>query len=224
MVRRMARRTTSPSAGPDPWSAAERKVLARLRTPGDIQRLLETTAYSTEPIYRSPRAVLRDRRAHCFDGAMLAAAALERLGHRPRLVDLRAHRDDDHVLAVYQVDGAWGAIGKSNFVGLRGRDPVYASLRELAMSYFEAYFNLERRRSLRSVSRPVDLGAFEHLAWRTNDVAMEAIAARLDASPHAPLVSDAVARRLDPIDQRTWDGHTVGTDFAGAYDPNKKKG
>ncbi len=177
---------------PNPWTAAERKVLDRLRTPADVQRLLEKTAYSTEPIYRSPRAVLRDMRAHCFDGAMLAAAALERLGHEPQLVDLRAHRDDDHVLAVYRVGRDWGAIGKSNFVGLRGRDPVYRSLRELAMSYFEAYFNLDRERSLRSVSKPVKLRAFERLDWRTADVAMEAIAARLDQSPAS---SPRLARR-----------------------------
>lgn len=208
---------------PDPWTSAERTLLARLRTPGDIQRLLETTAYSSEPIYRSPRSVLRDRKAHCFDGALLAAAALERLGHTPLLVDLRAHRDDDHVLAVYREDGRWGAIAKSNFVGLRGRAPVYRGLRELAMSYFEAYFNLERRLSLRSVSPPLDLRRFERLSWRTDDLAMNTIAARLDASRHAPLVTPAMARGLEDIDQRTWDGHTVGTDFAGAYDPRKKR-
>lgn len=206
---------------PDPWTPAERRELNRLKTAGDVQRLLETTSYSTEPIYRSPRSVLRDRKAHCFDGAMLAAAALERLGYEPMLVDLRAHRDDDHVLAVYREQGAWGAIAKSNFVGLRGRAPVYRSLRELAMSYFESYFNLERRPSLRSVSPPLKLRAFERLAWRTDDAAMDTIAARLDASPHAPLLTAAVARRLDDIDQRTWDGHTVGTDFAGAYVPGK---
>ena len=207
---------------PDPWMPAERKVLKTLRTPGDIQRLLETTAYSSEPIYRSPRSVLRDRKAHCFDGAMLAAAALERLGFDPLLVDMRAHRDDDHVLAVYRQDGRWGAIAKSNFVGLRGRAPVYRDLRELAMSYFEAYFNLERRPSLRSVSRPLNLRSFEKLSWRTDDTAMDTIAARLDATPHAPLLEAPMARRLEDIDQRTWDGHTVGTDFAGAYDPRKK--
>ncbi len=208
---------------PSPWTPAERKVLDRLRTPGHVQRFLESTAYSTEPIYRSPRSVLRDRRAHCFDGAMLAAAALERLGFEPMLVDLRAHRDDDHVLAVFRVAGAWGAVAKSNFVGLRGRDPVYRSLRELAMSYFDGYFNLERRRSLRSVSRPVKLTRFERLHWRTDDAAMDTIARHLDESPHAPLLSPATARRLDPIDQRTWDAHTLGTDFAGAYDPKKPK-
>lgn len=206
----------------NPWTAAERAALSKLRTPGHVQAFLDTTAYSTQPIYRSPRSVLRDGKAHCFDGAMVAAAALERLGFEPLLVDLRAVRDDDHVLAVYRLQGAWGAVAKSNFVGLRGRDPVYRSLRELAMSYFEGYFNTERERTLRSVSRPVRLRAFERLHWRTDDDAMNAIADRLDASPHTPLLSTAQAARLALVDQRTWAGHTVGTDFAGTWKPSKR--
>lgn len=208
---------------PNPWTPAELKVLDRLKTPGDIQRFLETVPYSSEPVYRSPRAVLNDRKAHCFDGAMLAAAALERLGYEPLLVDMYAHRDDAHVLAVYREGKRWGAIAKSNFVGLRGRAPVYRDLRELAMSYFESYFNLERRPSLRSVSKPVKLRRFEKLAWRINDDAMNTIADVLDATFHQELVGQSLAKSLDDIDQRTWDGHTVGTDFAGAYDPRKKK-
>lgn len=204
-----------------PWTPAEKKVLSRLRKPEEVQAFLDGTAYGTEPIYRSPRSVMRDGKAHCFDGAMFAAAALERLGFAPMLIDLRAVRDDDHVLAVFQVDGCWGALGKSNFVGLRGRDPVYRSLRELAMSYFEPYFNSERERTLRSFSRPVKLRAFEKLRWRTDDAAMDVIAAKLDAAHHEPLVTTAQARRLWKVDERTWTGHTVGTDFAGTWKPKK---
>jgi hypothetical protein len=198
-------------------------VLAGLRTPHHVQAWLDATRYGTEPIYRSPRSVLRDRTAHCFDGALFAAAALERLGYPPLLIDLRAVRDDDHVLAVYRHRSAWGAVGKSNFVGLRGRDPVYRSVRELAMSYFDGYFNSDRERTLRSVSRPVRVAAFERLAWRTDDAAMDAIAARLDEAPHEALVTEAQARRLAPVDERTWAGHTVGTDFAGTWKPEKAR-
>ena len=208
---------------PNPWTPAERKLLAGLRTPHDVQVFLDATAYGSEPIYRAPRSVMRDGKAHCFDGAMFAAAAMERLGLPPLLVDLRAVRDDDHVLAVYQVGRCWGAVGKSNFVGLRGRDPVYRSLRELVMSYFDPYFNTERERSLRSFSRPVRLAAFEKLSWRTDDAAMDAIAARLDAAPHTPLLTEAQVRRLAPVDERSWAGQTVGTDFAGLFDASKKK-
>ncbi len=207
----------------DPWTPVERRLLSRLRSPHHVQGFLDAAPYATEPIYRSPRSVLRDGKAHCFDGAMFAAAALERLGYPPLLIDMRAVRDDDHVLAVFRRQGGWGAVGKSNFVGLRGRDPVYRSLRELAMSYFEGYFNSERERTLRSVSRPLRLTAFERLRWRTDDAAMDVIAARLDASPHTPLLSTGQARRLSPVDERTWTGHTVGTDFAGTWKPAKKR-
>lgn len=199
------------------WTRPERQLLARLKKPQQIQAHLDTTSYSSEPIYRSPRSVMRDHRAHCFDGAMFAAAALERIGFEPLLVDLRAVRDDDHVLAVFQVDGCWGAIGKSNFVGLRGRDPVYRSLRELAMSYFDPYFNTERERTLRSFSKPVKLARFEKLNWRTDDAAMDVIADALNAAKHEALISEAQAKRLWPVDERSWNGQTVGTDFAGLF-------
>ncbi len=205
-----------------PWTAAEQRLLSQLKKPQQVQAFLDATPYSSEPIYRSPRSVMRDRKAHCFDGAMFAAAVLERVGFPPLLVDLRAHRDDDHVLAVFQADGCWGAIAKSNFVGLRGRDPVYRSLRELAMSYFEPYFNLERVRSLRAFSRPVSLTRFEKFDWRTDDHAMDVIADALDAAKHEPVITPKQAKRLWPVDQRTWDGHTVGTDFAGAHKPGRK--
>lgn len=199
------------------WTAAEKKLLAGLKKPQQIQARLDGTSYSSEPIYRSPRSVIRDNRAHCFDGAMFAAAALERIGFEPLLVDLRAVRDDDHVLAVFQVDGCWGAIGKSNFVGLRGRDPVYRTLRELAMSYFDPYFNTERERTLRSFSKPVKLSRFEKLNWRTDDAAMDVIADALNAAKHEELITPAPAMRLWPVDERSWMGQTVGTDFAGLF-------
>ena len=217
----MVRAFMKPVSASTQWTAGELSVLKTLKTPERIQTFLDTTAYSTEAIYRSPRSVLRDRKAHCFDGAMLAAAALERLGFPPLLIDLRAERDDDHVLAVFKSDGCWGAIGKSNFVGLRGRDPVYRSLRELAMSYFEAYFNSERERTLRSCSKAVSLNAFERQQWRINDDAMNAIADRLDASPHAALITKAQARRLAPVDERTLQGQTICNDFAGTWKPSK---
>lgn len=207
-----------------PWTSAEKKLLSRLKKPEQVQAFLDGVPYSSEPIYRSPRSVMRDGKAHCFDGAMFAAAALERVGFPAMLVDLRAVRDDDHVLAVFQVDGGWGAIGKSNFVGLRGRDPVYRSLRELAMSYFDPYFNSERERTLRSFSKPVKLKAFEKLAWRTDDAAMDAIADALNAAKHEPLITEQQARRLWKVDERTWTGHTVGTDFAGTWKPGQQKG
>jgi hypothetical protein len=203
--------------------AAERRTLDRLRSPAAIQDFLDTVPYSADPIYRSPRSVLRDRKAHCFDGAMLAAAALERLGHAPRLVDLRAHRDDDHILTVFQVDGRWGAIAKSNFVGLRYREPIHRDLRELAVSYVEVYYNMEGIKSLREYSRPLDLRRHDRLNWRVDDAAMDVIAERLNSIQHFAVFTRAQLGRLRPMDQRSFDANMVGTDPAGVYDPRAPK-
>jgi hypothetical protein len=201
------------------WSPEEEAILNGFKTTADVQDWLDTTAYSTEPIYRGPRSVMRDRRAHCFDGAVFAAAALERLGFPPLLVDLQAVRDDDHVLAVFRVDGHWGAVAKSNFVGLRYRDPIFRSLRELGLSYFEGYYNLDYERSLRAVSRPLDLRRFDGLSWRVDDRAMEEIAAALNRIRHTPLMSASMPERLRRVDERTYRGNMYGTDMAGVVTP-----
>jgi hypothetical protein len=139
---------------------AEWRTLRGLKTPERIQRFLDIDiGYNKEPdgdTIRSPRRVLRDRVAHCLEGALLAAAALRAQGFPPLLMDLEAVNDDDHVLAVFRQHDRWGAIAKSNYSGLRFREPVYRSLRELAISYFEHYFNLQREKTLRKFSRPVN--------------------------------------------------------------------
>ena len=124
------------------WTDAERQVMAQLTSPGAIQVFLDELPYSADPIYRCPLRVLRERIAHCFDGAMFAAAALRLLGYPPLILDIvPSGRDDDHLLALYKRDGHWGAVAESNFVGLRFREPIYRSLRELVLSYFEQYYN-----------------------------------------------------------------------------------
>ena len=155
-----------------PFTPAERAVFRRLNTPGKIQRFVDDLVYNKEPdgpACRSPRRVLRDRTAHCMEGALFAAAALRQLGYPPLLFDLEAapNRDDDHVLAIFRVHSRWGAIGKSNYSGLRFREPVYRTLRELAMSYFEHYFNEAREKTLRNYSRPVNLTRFDRINWMT---------------------------------------------------------
>ena len=196
----------------------ERRALEALDSPARIQAFLDETPYSTDPFYRSPARVLRDRRAHCVDGALFAASALRRLGLGARIVDLQAVRDDDHVIAVFQVDGHWGAVAKSNTVGLRFREPVYRTLRELAMSYFEVYFNLESEKSLRAYSAPVDLAAYDALGWETDDTHLETVVvARLYAVRHWPLLTRAMEARLQPVDRKTFDGNLLGADWDGLW-------
>ncbi|MBI4951673.1 MAG: hypothetical protein HY908_06540 [Myxococcales bacterium] len=203
--------------------AGDLRLLARLRSPADIQRLLDATPYSTDPIYRAPQRVLRDRRAHCVDGALLAALALRRLGHPPLVVDLRAERDDDHVIAVYRVRRHWGAVAKSNVVALRYREPVYRSLRELVMSYFDWYFNTDGERALRSYSVPLDLARFDALDWPRQDAAADPIIAALDRARHYSLLTPAMLKALGPVDERTYRAGLLGADPAGLYAADRLK-
>lgn len=202
-----------------PLDPSEITALSRLDAPDRVQAFLDDIAYSAEPVYRCPRSVLRDRMGHCFDGAVLAAAAFEVAGLAPRIVDLRAHRDDDHVITVFRRHGAWGAVAKSNVVGLRFREPVYRSLRELVMSYFDEYYNLEREKALREFSRPVDLRRFDRLGWRVRDEAMDAIAAHLDRIPHRPLLTAAMIDGLVLVDPRRFEAGLLGSNPGGLYKP-----
>jgi hypothetical protein len=199
--------------------AAERALFDGLASPAEVQAWLDSIPYSVDPFYRSPRRVLRERRAHCFDGAVFAAAALRRLGWPPLLVDLYAERDDDHVLAIWQRDGCWGAVAKSNFAGLRFREPVYQSLRELAMSYFEDFYNVEREKTLRGLTLPLDLTQLDALGWMADDDALEQVAQRLDAVDRTPLLTPRMIAGLEPLDARSYESGLLGTDHAGLYRP-----
>ncbi len=199
------------------WTRAEITALRPLRTPGRIQSFLDGLAYRSEDAPGSPRRVLAERRAHCYDGALFAAAALRRLGHPPLLVDLQAVRDDDHVLAAFRERGHWGAVAKSNFAGLRFREPVFRSVRELALSYFEDYFNLRGEKTLRNYSVPFDLSRLDGLDWTFRDDHLTEIASRLDGSRHHRLLTPAMERGLGRVDARSLRAGMVGTDMAGVH-------
>lgn len=196
------------------WSASERAVFRKLKTPHAIQRYLdESIGYNLETrgaTCYSPRLVLQHGVAHCMEGALFAAAALRMLGYPPLIVDLEAVRDSDHVLAVYQRNGCWGAVAKSNFAGLRGREPVYRSIRELAMSYFEHYFNEAGEKTLRTHSRPVNLARFDKTCWMTAEEDVWAIPYYLCEIAHTPLMTDAVRKSLSRMDRRLYDANYVG--------------
>lgn len=199
------------------WTDEERAFLASLSTPARIQDFLDSIPYTTDHQTRSPRRVLRDRRAHCTEGAIFAAAALRFHGHPPLVVDLRAENDDDHVIAVYRWRGCWGAVAKSNFVGLRYREPIFRNLRELALSYFEEYFNTLGEKTLRAYSRPLDLSAFDDVHWMTTERDLEFVGARLDRVRHYALLDEEAIRNLRPVDKRMYDAGFLGTDMTGVY-------
>ena len=190
----------------------------RLDTPSKIQRFLDDIPYNTEDegeTFRSPRRVLRDQTANCIEGAVLAAAALRVQGDPPLIMDLTAVRDEDHVITVFRRRGLWGAIGTSKFTGLRNREPVYRTLRELAMSYFEHYFNLEGERTLRGYGRPVNLTRFDRLNWMTAEADLWPIAEHLERIPHVALVPTGAARRLTRVNGRLWAGDLLEHPTAG---------
>ena len=195
-------------------NAGEMRTLKALKTPEKIQRFLDVDiAYNKEPdgdTVRSPRRVLRDKVAHCFEGALFAAAALRVQGYPPLLLDFESVRDDDHVLAVFKQHGCWGAIAKSNYSGLRFREPVYRNLRELAMSYFEHYFNLSREKTLRNYSRPVNLSQFDRIGWMTAEEDLWVINDHLANLPHIPLLRNGAGHRMARVDDRLFAAGLAG--------------
>ena len=188
----------------------ELRKLRALKTPAGVQRFLDELAYNLGYTARSPKKVLRDRTASCFEGGVFAAAALRVLGFPPLIFDLEAEHDTDHVVAIFKVRGHWGAVAKSNFAGCRYREPVYRTLRELAMSYFNIYFNLRGERTLRRYSRPVNLSRFDRLHWMTTDKPIWFIAEHLCEIPHTSLLTSIMEKNLTRLDPRSIRGEMVG--------------
>ena len=202
----------------------ERRVLSGLRSPFSIQSFLDGLAYSTDHFYRCPLRVLHDLKAQCFDGGLFAAMALRRLGHRPLIIDMVPNgRDDDHILALYKIDGHWGAVAKSNFAGLRFREAVYRTVRELVMSYFEVYFNLAGEKTLRAYTKPLDLSSFDKYNWTTSGDHLELIVSRLDEIHRVSIITSRAVRRLSPVDERSLRAGLLGSVKGGLYRPSPKK-
>jgi hypothetical protein len=182
----------------------------RLNTPEKIQRYLDDLPYNKErdgETCRGPRRVIRDNTAHCFEGALFGAAALRMNGLPPLILDLESVRDDDHVIAIYRINGCWGAIAKSNYAGLRFRSPVYRTLRELALSYFEHYYNLDGEKTLRAYSRPVNLSRFDNIGWMTSEEDLWAMPEYLLEISHTQI---AHLNRRIYMDERLYKAGLVG--------------
>lgn len=192
------------------FTPKELRKLRSLKDPHGIQKYLDDMPYHLADTAWSPRRVLAENTSHCLEAAVFAAAALRANGYPPLIVDLEATRDTDHVIAVYRVDGHWGAVAKSNYIGLRYREPVYRTLRELALSYFNIYFNLRRERTLRRFSRPVNLARFDALEWMTTEKPVWFIAYHLFDIPHYSLFSKQIAARLHRVEERIFRAESLG--------------
>ena len=197
-----------------PWlhgfTPAEIRKFKSFRNPFGIQKALDAMPYHVADTAWSPRRVLREKRSHCLEGAIFAACALRILGFPPLILDLEAEEDTDHVIAVFQMRGHWGAIAKSNFTGCRFREPVYRTLRELGMSYFHIYFNLRRERTLRTLSRPVNLKRFDRFSWMTTEKPIWFIPEYLLEIAHTPLLKSHQIKLLTRVDERTFKAECLG--------------
>lgn len=180
------------------------QTLRRLNTPAKIQDFITKLEFNIESdniIHRSPKEVLKRKRAHCFEGALLAATALWIQGEKPFLLDLVAEdNDDDHVVALYRRNGHWGAISKTNHAVLRYREPIYRSVRELVLSYFHEYFLKNGEKTLRRYSKPFDLSRLG-TSWIAADDDLAPIAEKLDDSPHIDLLTTTQEKELRPADE-----------------------
>lgn len=183
----------------------ELTLFKALNTPRKIQDFLDTLPINHEPngdTCKSPRFVLQQGNCHCIEGAMLAAAILYFHGHKPLLMDFKATAQDfDHVVTLFQEGKQWGAISKTNYPVLRYREPVYASPRELAMSYFHEYFLDDGKKTMRSFSKPFSLTRFDKKNWITDSDDMWYLGAALDDSPHIEILSRSQIQKLRPASE-----------------------
>lgn len=201
------------------WTKDEVKILTKLNNPDKIQQFLDSVDYNPNYECRSPRWVMKKRSAHCFEGALFSASVLEFLGFRPLIVDMKAWNDDDHVIAVFREEGHWGAVAKSNFTTLRYREPVYRTIRELIMSYFDFYFNLNGDKSLRSYSRPLDLTMYEGRSWKTTDEDLEFIGDKLESMYHYPIAIERMISRLKRASDLMLKAGMLGSNEEGLFKP-----
>lgn len=201
----------------------EARLIASLTSPARIQKFLDGIQYSEEVRYRSPLNVIRDRKGHCFDGAVIAAAMLRRIGYPPLVIDLIPNEnDDDHVLAVFKARGHWGAVAKSNFSGLRYREPVFRSARELVMSYFEVFFNSIGEKTLRAYTKPLNLKMFDSINWMVRDEGLDAIGEKLDEIRKFKVLTPAMIRNLSLADERSVQAGLLGARKDGLFKVSKK--
>jgi hypothetical protein len=201
------------------WTKDEIKFLKTLNNPDKIQGFLDSIDYN--PVYecRSPRWIIKKRSAHCFEGALFAAAAMQFNGYAPLIVDMKAFNDDDHVIAVFKENGHWGAIAKSNFTSLRFREPVYRTIRELIMSYFDFFFNTAGDKSLRSYSLPLDLKKYDSVNWATTDDDLEFIGDKLESMHHYPVVTKTMINHLSKASDTMLKAGLMGSNAEGLFKP-----
>lgn len=201
---------------------AEHRLFARLDTPQKIQDFVDRLPANFEldgDTVMSPRRVLKARCAHCAEGALFGAAVLIFHGRPVWLMDLQAlPSDHDHIVALFQERGLWGAISKTNHAILRWRDPIYESARELAMSYAHEYCLPGGKKSMLTFSRPFSLARYAPERWVTAAEDLHWLMDALDSSPHVPLAPPRAMR----LRRRSTRVELLSQDIVEWPDPRKR--
>ena len=204
--------------------SANRKILAGLTTPFAIQTYLDSLPYVSEELESHPAGSNARQAVSLLGWRHAGCAGIRTDWIKARMIDLipASGLDDDHVLAIFQVDNKFGAVAKSNFAGLRYREPLYRSLRELAMSYFEQFYNVDGLKTLRGYTRPINLSSYNRYDWQTSQAGSDHVVERLYSLKMIPLLSPEQAERLTPVDPRSYQAGMLGTDPAGLYKLEKR--
>ena len=200
------------------------KKFLSLKTPFAIQAYLNSLTYVGEERDRSPLNVMLDGQSHCLDGGFLAALALWRIGFKPLLIDIVPDpgKDDDHVLALYQVEGRWGALANTNYINLGFLEPVYKNLRELVMTYFEHYVSIHQQKVLRGYTRPLDASRYTYLNWAWDEAGANRLYYKHFYGRKAiPLITKSMAKRLSLVTDRTYASETLFTNLNESFGNRK---
>ncbi|MCM2339293.1 MAG: hypothetical protein NDI62_02450 [Burkholderiales bacterium] len=179
--------------------------MKRLNTPAKVQDFLNSLKFNFEKdgknVIKSPIRVLREKNAHCIEGAILGAYVLSLHGYKPLILHLKTTKGDfDHMITPFKKDGLWGALSKTNHAVLRYREPVYKNIRELVMSYFHEYFLDNGNKTLRSYSIPLNLNIFEK-GWEVAEYDLWGIDDELDKIKHYNILSKTVLKNLRKVDK-----------------------
>ena len=204
-----------------PWSPVLTEIFSNFKTPWDAQLYLNSLKYNSRDNCKSPEQVIKVQTAHCAEGAFFGAAALRFMGYEPLVLYMTAWNDDDHVIAIFKVDGCWGAVAKSNFTTLRFREPVYRSIRELIISYFDFFFNTLGEKTLRSYSLPLDLSIFDEREWSTTDEDLEYIGDKIEGLHHFEVVTPKMVKELYYVSEPVFKSGLMGSKAEGLYKPKK---
>ena len=198
---------------------SQKTIFTSLKNPSAIQEYLDSIPYRVEDDNCCALSVFRDGKAHCFDGSLFAAAALNQIGFQPVVVQMLPENDDDHMLSIYKRNGRFGAVAKSNYVGLRSREPVYGSIRELVMSYFNDFYNLDSMFSLRAYTLPINLNHYDRYDWMASDAGAQVIVKRLHDIRKIRLLPSQVIADLAPINPISYKVGMAITNLDGVFKP-----